>query len=99
MVASLRLLQPVEVRLELVLRGPSGPVDALELLAVLVAAPVGAGHGEQLEGADAPGGGDVRPETQVRPRTVAVHGHPIAERRLVLGPRLDDLELLGLVRE
>src|SRR4030095_83390 len=59
-VALLDLLQPPEVLLELG-RGPEGrAVDALHLRALLVAAPVGARDGQQLEVELAPEVVDVR---------------------------------------
>ena len=49
-VALLRVLDEREVRLELLLRREGVGVDARELVALLVAAPVGAGHGAKLPG-------------------------------------------------
>src|SRR5262249_23046487 len=54
-VAALGLLQTMEVRRQLVLPEERRRVDALELLALLVAAPVRARDREQLEGAEPPG--------------------------------------------
>ncbi len=51
-VAALGLLDPLEVLRELLLRGEGGAVDALELLALLVATEVGARGFEQLDRAD-----------------------------------------------
>ena len=58
-VALLGLFQTVEVLLELLLAPERGPVDARQHPVPLVAAPVGAGHVEELERADLPGGLDV----------------------------------------
>jgi hypothetical protein len=48
-VALLRFFKLVEVLVELLLREPGGAVNALQLLVLLVALPVGAGDREQLE--------------------------------------------------
>src|SRR5207244_12380771 len=66
-VSAFGLLQPVQVRVELLLRGPGGAVYPLELLAVLVSAPVRTRHRQELERADPTGGGHVRARAQVRP--------------------------------
>jgi hypothetical protein len=52
MVALLRLLDAPQVLVELLLRIPGSAVDALQHRPRLVAAPVGAGRVEQLEGAE-----------------------------------------------
>ena len=49
MVTLLGLSNAVEVRLELLLIGPGGAINSLQLLVVSVAAPVGTGHLGQLE--------------------------------------------------
>ncbi len=51
-VAGARLLEPLEVRVEVGLRVERGAVDAGQLGVVLVAAPVGAGEPGQLERLD-----------------------------------------------
>ena len=51
-VALARLLEPLEVRVEVGLRVERGAVDAGQLLVVLVAAPVRAGEAGQLERLD-----------------------------------------------
>src|SRR2546421_4636446 len=99
MVAPFCFLEPVQVLLELLLRGPRRAVDALELGPGLVASPVRTGHREELERADRPRGGHVRSETQVRPAVVAVHGDAVAERALLGLHALDDLALVRLVGE
>ena len=64
-VARLDLFELLEVGVE-VLRVEEGcAVDALELLVLLVAEPVGAGDGGDLERLDAAGGGDVRAAAEV----------------------------------
>ena len=64
-VAALGLLDPVQVLLERLLGLPGGAVDALELLVLLVAAPVRRGAAHQLERRDALGGRQVRAAAQV----------------------------------
>ena len=81
----------VEVLVQLLLRGERGAVDPLEHRVALVAAPVGAGERQHLEGLDVAGAVDVRAPAQID--EVAV----LEERDLlVLGDRLDDLDLVGL---
>ena len=102
-VAPLRLLELVQVGGERLLGLPGGPVDALQLLALLVAPPVGAGDPHQLEVAEAAGGGHVRPPAQVDERVgVAVGADHRADGVHLVGPGLDgldDLLLEGLVGE
>src|SRR5207249_7342162 len=71
-VAPLRLLQPRQVLLELVLREEGRAVDPLEHLVPLVPEPVGARYGEQLEGADAAGRGKMRSEAEIGETVLAV---------------------------
>ncbi len=52
MVAFGRLFEEHEVRVEFLLRGKRGAVDALQHRVVLVAAPIGTGDRHQFEGAD-----------------------------------------------
>ncbi len=72
MVAPLGLLDAVQVLLERLLGLPGGAVDALELLVLLVAAPVRRGRAHQLERRDALGGRQVRAAAEVLPRQRAV---------------------------
>ena len=51
-VALLGLFQPLQVLVQFLLGEEGGAVDALQLLVVLVALPVGAGDGQQLERLD-----------------------------------------------
>ena len=107
MVAPFRLGQPVQVVVERLLRLPRGAVDALQLRSLLVAAPVGAGDAHELERAEPSGVGHVGAPAEVDERgRVAVRAHhPVAgslRRRQVVAGRvdpLDDLPLVGLVRE
>ncbi len=99
MVALPRLLAPPQVLVELVLRLPDRAVDPLEGVARLVAAPVGAGHREQLERPDLPGRVDVRPAAQVVERAVLVEGRDRRGLTRRLGLRaqvVEDLDLEGL---
>ncbi len=80
-VALLRLLEPVQVVLEVVLRRPGRAVDALQLLVGLVAAPVGRGRPHELEGRDVAGRRQVRPAAQVLPRTL-VADEVVVDRQL-----------------
>lgn len=64
------LLQELQVRLELVLGGPGGAVDALEHGVLLAAPPVRRGVPHQLERGDEPGGGQVRAPAEVLPAQV-----------------------------
>ena len=72
MVAGPRLLELLEERVELGLLEEGGAVHAREHLALGVAAPIGAGHGLQLERPDALGAGRVRAAAQVGERAVGV---------------------------
>ena len=91
MVTLLGLLDAVEVLVEGILRLEGRPVDALEHRAVLVAAPVGARHAQQLERRNPPRRVHVRPGTQVLELPVPVRGD-----LLVFGDLLDDLHLQRL---
>ena len=94
-VAAGGLLQALEVGVELLGRGEEGAVDALQLGAGFVAAPVGAGQGGEFEGADLVGGGDVAAAAEVGEVGVGAEADGV-----VLGAELvDQLELEGLVVE
>ncbi len=64
-VALLRLLDLLQVLVEVFLAEERGAVDALELRVLLVAQPVGAGDAGQLERLDLAGGRNVRPAAEV----------------------------------
>ncbi len=102
-VPPLRLLQLVQVGGQRLLRLPRCPVDALELLALLVAAPVRAGDPHELEVAQPAGRGHVRPAAQIDEGVgVAVGAHHGAGGVDLVGTDpdgLDDLLLEGLVGE
>ncbi len=94
-VALLRLLDLLEIGVELLLLGERGAVDAREHLAVGIAAPIGAGDLHQLEGvADLAGRGHVRAAAEVEPVALLVDLD-----LLVLRDGVDqlDLEQLALV--
>ena len=90
-IARAGLFQLLEVRVELLLVRPGRPVDALEHLVPLVAAPVRAGDVGQLERAEAAGRGDVGAAAEIEPLALAVDGE-----RLVGGDVADDLDLVFL---
>src|SRR5687767_8233365 len=77
MVALACLLEPLEVRVQLLLRCPGRAVDALQLGALLVPAPVGAGDTQQLEGADLFCAPDVRAAAEVLESALLVERDPV----------------------
>src|SRR3989454_6479921 len=74
-VTLLRLLQPPEVLVELLLREPRRAIDPLEHRVLLVAAPVRPRRGEQLEETDLAGGADVRATAEVDEVPLRVQRH------------------------
>ena len=94
MVALLRLLEPLEVRVEILLREERGAVDPGQLLVVLVAAPVGAREARQLERLDRPRVLEVRAAAEVGELVDAVVRLRVEADR-ALG-RLDELDLVRL---
>ena len=95
MVPRSRLLQPLQVRVQVLLREERSAVDPGEHLAVLVAAPVGPGHRQQLEGLHPLGARAVGAAAEVGERPVAVERHGL--HALVADQVLDQLDLVGLV--
>src|SRR5439155_4154832 len=97
-VAALGLLEAVEVVLQLLFRRPRRPVDALQLRALLVAAPVGARHAQQLEVADLRRRFHMRAQAQVGElAVVSVQRDDLADLDLSLFvPALEDLDLVRL---
>ena len=74
-VALLRLLQHMEIAVELFLVRPAGAVDALQLRVLRIAAPIGAGELRQLEGlAELARRGQMRAGAHVEPIALAVDG-------------------------
>ena len=93
-VARAGLLEPLEVRVEILLAEERRPVDARQLRVLLVAAPVGAGERGELEGLDRRGGLQVRAAAEVGEVALGV------ERDRALGGVDElDLVLLALGRE
>src|SRR5438067_6392644 len=90
MVAGARLLEPLEVGVEVVLREEGGAVDAGEHRLARIATPVGARGGHQLERLDALGARAVRAAAEVGEGTVAV------ERHGGLAEVFDELDLVAL---
>ena len=82
-----------QVAVEVLLGLPDGAVDALQHRSLLVAAPVGGGGAEELEGTDPGGRLEVRPAAQVDEVTVAIEADHLAGRQLA-----DDLRLVRLPR-
>src|SRR6476646_5389376 len=75
-VALLRLLEPPEVLVELLLGEPRGPVDPLQHRVLLVPAPVGAGGRQELEGLDLARRRHVGPAAEIEEIALAVDRHP-----------------------
>ena len=88
-VALLGLFDHGQVGLQVLGGGEGRAVDALQHGAVGIAAPVGAGHGGQLDGLQEARGGQVRPAAEVDEVAVAVDGHALGAQVV------DDLELVG----
>ena len=88
-VAGLDFFEVLEVGVEIFGVEEGGAVDALELLVVLVAEPVGAGDGRDLEGLDAAGGGHVRAAAEVGEVAVLVERDFVAG----FGEALDEVDL------
>ena len=91
-IALLRFFELVQVLVEFLLCEPRGAVDALQLLVLLVAFPVGAGDGQQLERFDLRSVRDVRTAAEIdEMRAESVFGKDI------VGPLFDELDLHGLI--
>lgn len=88
-VALLGLGEELQVRLELLLGGPGGAVDALEHRVLLAAAPVGGRVAHQLERRDVPGGGQVGTAAEVLPGHLAGLGVDVVVDRQLTGADLD----------
>ncbi len=88
-VALLGLLEPPEILVELFLREPGGPVDALEHRVALVAAPVGPRGRQELEVLHVAGRRHVRPAAEVDEVSLPIQRHPCG---------VDALENLDLER-
>ncbi|MNS68507.1 hypothetical protein D3C72_1017910 [compost metagenome] len=91
-VALLGLFDAQQIGVQVLLGRPGGAVDALQLGARGITAPVGAGQLGQLEGlADELGGREVRPPAQVGPFALLVDGDGLRARQVA-----DQLGLVGL---
>ena len=93
-VAFLGFFQPFQVLVQLLLAGKGGAVDALEHGLVLVAAPVGAGNGQQLHRRYIPGGVQMGPLAEVNKAAV-----PVDRKGFSVGNAFDNLQFIWLVRE
>src|SRR5207302_6748893 len=71
-VALLRFLLLLEPGVQILLLEKGGSVDSLQLRLGVIAAPVGAGHVEQLDDADAARARRVRPQAEVDPVAVRI---------------------------
>ena len=91
-VAHLGFFDALDVRLELLLVGPGGAVDALQLLVLRVTAPVGTGDAGQLEGLQEARVRHVRAAAHVHVFLVVIHAH----RLDVVGHVLDQAQLVVL---
>ncbi len=92
MVALLRFLDLGQVLVEFLLREPGCAVDALQLLVLLVALPVGAGDRKQLERLDFRSVGEMRAAAEVdevRAKRVL--------RKDIVGALFDELDLHRLI--
>src|SRR6478735_12808036 len=89
-VAPLRLLQPLQVRVKLLLRVPCRAVDTLEHRALFVATPVCSGDAHQLERTDLARILDMLPTAEVEERPLYLDTNRLA------GQILDQLDLVGL---
>ena len=92
MVAAFRLLQHMQVGVELLLVAPGGAVDAAQHGVAVIAPPIGTSHLHQLErAADVGGRAHMRAAAQIDPLAL-----PIQRDRLVARQILDDLGLVFL---
>ena len=92
-IAPLRLLEPVQILVELLLVGPGGAVNALQHLVARIATPVSPRDLGELEGLELAGGRHMRSAAQVDP--VAL---PVEADFLLLRNAGDDLGLVDLTQ-
>ena len=93
-IALLGLLQHRHVRFERLVRLPRGAIDALQVLAVLVATPVGGGTAGELERGNVLSGRDVRAAAQVTPHALTgARVEVVVDRQLTAA----DLHHLGVI--
>src|SRR5262249_16347718 len=93
-IALLRLLQLLQVSFEVFLIEERGPIQPLELLAVRVVLPVGAGNAQQLERADAASVRNVWASAGINELALAVE----AQRRVLPQFVIDVLDLVSLAQ-
>ncbi len=74
MVALLGLLQHQQILLQFLLLGEGDGVEAGELLALLIPAPIGSGHAQHLHRLDARGVRNVRPAAQIGEIALGIEG-------------------------
>src|SRR4051812_14193109 len=94
MVATLGLLEPMKMRLEIFLLPERSRVDALKHLPVLIATPIRARGVQELEVLEVRSVGHVRPAAKVDERTVR-----IGRDDLIVGELAESLELERVVGE
>ena len=101
-IALFGFLDALDVGGQLLLVAPGGAVDALQLLVLRVAAPVGTGNLGQLEGLEETGVGHVRATAHVHVFLVVVEAHGLLFRHVVdqaqlvfLAAGLEDFDDLG----
>src|ERR1700730_12148947 len=81
MVATLGFFEPEEVLVEILLVGPGGAVDALQLGVPGIAAPIGARYTHQLESlAEIAGRGQMRPGAQIDKPALPIQADLLAGR-------------------
>src|SRR5439155_5314921 len=93
-IALARLFETADIALEIVFAEPRGPVDALQHLAPLIAAPVRARGMQQLEMLDPPGARHVRSAAQIDEWAVGVDGDD-----LIFFQIIDSLQLERIILE
>ena len=93
-IAALGLLDAKEIRVELVLLEPRRPIDPLQHLTALVAAPVRTGGVQQLEMLELPRIRHVRATAEVHERAIAIHTDDLVVAKLG-----ESLELERIVGE
>src|SRR6266446_3182647 len=81
MVTAFGFFEPKEVLVEILLVGPGGAVDALQLGVPGIAAPIGARYTHQLESlAEIAGRGQMRPDTQIDKPTLPIQADLLVGR-------------------
>ncbi len=98
-VAAFDFFQAGEVRIELGLGGERGSIDPLEHRVTFVAAPVGSGRIEKLEGADMAGRRQVRTTAEIDEFTLGIGGDRLPVREalnqfnfIVFTPALEEVD-------